>query len=370
MSRPRSWPPRWPATSGAGCSKTRVPSRRAGRAPARRRDPRRVPVESEELRQRRARGVALPGSERERGARRRQPQRAERTALAVLDLVSHDSDPLLVWTNDPWPYLNLKRVSATRFFYKRFLLGEIYLGRTSNATTCSRRPGDWFARRPATRAIRSRTCSSARRRCRAAIRSPTTCSATSSSCSPTRTFRSRCATTSPDRCSRRRRPRTGTAAAPNGSRSGWKVDGNDARYEQGPAASADDQLTLSTRSCFRLDGVIPADAAGTLGHVALPLLRQRGQERAAEPLVRRRRTRCRRATSSTSCATPTDIPVGRRPGAVLVGRRSPIGRARDRAPGARRVVASEIGDGDGRGDDPVLDLADLRVGTAPTGSGC
>jgi hypothetical protein len=55
----------------------------------------------------------------------------ERTALAVLDLVSHDSDPLLVWTNDPYPYLNLKRTAATRFFYKRFLLGEIYLGRTS-----------------------------------------------------------------------------------------------------------------------------------------------------------------------------------------------------------------------------------------------
>lgn len=57
----------------------------------------------------------------------------QRTGRAVLDLVSKDWDPILMWTNDPWPYLNYKRISATRFIWESFLTGQIYLGRTSNA---------------------------------------------------------------------------------------------------------------------------------------------------------------------------------------------------------------------------------------------
>ena len=53
------------------------------------------------------------------------------TARAVLDLVSRPGDPLLMWTNAPWSYLSYHRVSATRFIWKSFLMGEIYLGRTS-----------------------------------------------------------------------------------------------------------------------------------------------------------------------------------------------------------------------------------------------
>lgn len=49
---------------------------------------------------------------------------------AALDLVSEEDDPLLIWTTTPWPYLNLERVSATRYIWKSFLLGEIYLGRS------------------------------------------------------------------------------------------------------------------------------------------------------------------------------------------------------------------------------------------------
>jgi hypothetical protein len=54
-----------------------------------------------------------------------------RTARAIMDLVSVEGDPLLAWTNEPWPYLKLERVSATRFPWKSFLIGEIYLGQTS-----------------------------------------------------------------------------------------------------------------------------------------------------------------------------------------------------------------------------------------------
>ena len=50
---------------------------------------------------------------------------------ATLDAVSDEQDPILAWTSYPWTYLDLHRTSATRYIWKTFLLGEIYLGRTS-----------------------------------------------------------------------------------------------------------------------------------------------------------------------------------------------------------------------------------------------
>jgi len=54
-----------------------------------------------------------------------------RTTRAILDLVSDDRDALLAWTMYPWTYLEHERVPATRFSWKSFMIGEIYLGRTS-----------------------------------------------------------------------------------------------------------------------------------------------------------------------------------------------------------------------------------------------
>ncbi len=54
-----------------------------------------------------------------------------RTTRAVIDLVSHHGDPLLAWTMYPWTYLEHDRVPATRFSWKSFMVGEIYLGKTS-----------------------------------------------------------------------------------------------------------------------------------------------------------------------------------------------------------------------------------------------
>lgn len=59
---------------------------------------------------------------------------------AALDLVSEPNDPLLMWTSYPWPYLNLHRVSATRYIWKNFLLGEIYLARSGPEYVL---PGSW-----------------------------------------------------------------------------------------------------------------------------------------------------------------------------------------------------------------------------------
>ena len=59
---------------------------------------------------------------------------------AALDLVSEPDDPLLMWTSYPWPYLNLHRVPATRYIWKNFLLGEIYLARSGPQYVL---PGTW-----------------------------------------------------------------------------------------------------------------------------------------------------------------------------------------------------------------------------------
>ena len=67
-----------------------------------------------------------------------------RTVRAVLDLVSRDGDALLAWTMYPWTYLDNERVPATRLSWKSFMLGEIYLGRTSTAYVLPQ-TWRWFA---------------------------------------------------------------------------------------------------------------------------------------------------------------------------------------------------------------------------------
>jgi len=54
-----------------------------------------------------------------------------RTTRAIIDLVSHQGDPLLAWTMYPWTYLEHDRVPASRFSWKSFMVGEVYLGNTS-----------------------------------------------------------------------------------------------------------------------------------------------------------------------------------------------------------------------------------------------
>ena len=63
-----------------------------------------------------------------------------RLVRATLDLVSEEGDPLLMWTSYPWPYLNLHRTSATRYIWKTFLVGEIYLGESGPQYVL---PGTW-----------------------------------------------------------------------------------------------------------------------------------------------------------------------------------------------------------------------------------
>lgn len=59
---------------------------------------------------------------------------------AVLSVFSEPDDALLAWTSYPWIYLDRQRVSATRYIWKSFLLGEIYLGGRSDEYVL---PGTW-----------------------------------------------------------------------------------------------------------------------------------------------------------------------------------------------------------------------------------
>ena len=118
----------------------------------------------------------------------------ERTALAVLDLVSRDGDPALIWTNNPWSYLNLKRVAAA-LFYRSYLLGQVYLGRTSTDYVLPH-TWEWFAASFA-RATPLRTCGTIRPTHPRVSRSRRTLPTTSTSCFPTRRCRFPSATPPP-----------------------------------------------------------------------------------------------------------------------------------------------------------------------------
>ena len=68
----------------------------------------------------------------------------QRTVRATLDLVSKVDDSLLAWTEFPWTYLNYHRVAATRFIWKSFMMGQIYLGRTGPQYVLPK-TWEWFA---------------------------------------------------------------------------------------------------------------------------------------------------------------------------------------------------------------------------------
>ena len=53
-----------------------------------------------------------------------------RSVQAVLDLVSRDLDPLLAYSDDQYLYPSYRRIPATRFQQRYFLIGSIYMGQT------------------------------------------------------------------------------------------------------------------------------------------------------------------------------------------------------------------------------------------------
>jgi hypothetical protein len=291
----------------------------------------------------------------------------ERSALAVLNLVSRDGDPLLVWTNDPWPYLNLKRVTATRFFYKRFLLGEIYLGRTSTDYVLPE-TWKWFTEdlaesHPVAYMLagektlpdgnpfadyvhRNFELVFPNADLPVSLRHDVARQVVDASAS-----------------------RDWEGRPPDLTRTGWKVDGNDPQYREGPASSADDQLTLSTRSCFRLDGELRADRAGTLGNVAFHFYDNAGKHERVSLSFEDGN-----AVSSSDvvafASAPSGVQAGARrvPFSLVVGRRSAALVIEGKVRAAVLLPKSVTVTAEAK--TPALALLGLRVGAAPSGSGC
>ena len=69
-------------------------------------------------------------AESQRNRENRDPE--SRLVQSVVDLVSPTDGAMLAWTMYPWTYLNYRRVPATRFSWKSFMEGEIYMGSTSS----------------------------------------------------------------------------------------------------------------------------------------------------------------------------------------------------------------------------------------------
>jgi len=180
-------------------------------------------------------------------ARENQPG-PNRSVQAVLDLVSRDQDPLLLYDDNQFLYDDYRRIPATRFQQRYFLIGSIYLGHTSPKYILHD-TWKWFDEdlRQSNPARSSKPATSTR------SRSPTTSRTISRRRSKVRSAPSSCATTSRSRVARTDRPRMDAARRVR-RRPGWTVGSGSADYAQSAAAPADDRLVIATQNCQRVEG--------------------------------------------------------------------------------------------------------------------
>jgi hypothetical protein len=277
----------------------------------------------------------------------------ERTALAVFDLVSRRGDPLLTWSNDAWPYLKFHRVAATRFIWKSFLMGEIYLGRSGPRYVLPH-TWTWFARDVA--------------QSQPVVFYETTPRAKGTPFDRLITERFEPVLSSPkDTVYLRRdvadavlRPRTPTVWTPPRSPSAqWTVDGNHVVAEAGAAGP----LTLTTHSCTSLSGTIATGAAPVRFEFTdnsqrtenLHLTVTADQVIAGSDVVD-----YLRLPSDSSLPTTFSFVVGRRAAALVLG-----GRVRGALRLPQSVSVSLLGAAD-----HAVDVADLHTGPAFRRAGC
>ena len=188
---------------------------------------------------------------------------------AVLDIVSRPDDPLLMWTNVPWSYLTFHRVSATRFIWKSFLMGEIYLGRTSPDYVL---PGSWEQWRADLRQSRpiafvenvnglmnagTEADQYVRQEFSTVYRDP-------QNRVDLRNDVFAALVTTPPSTTTGATPWV-TPGIPGGS--GWSATVGSAHFTRTSAAPNDDPLFIGGHGCFRLDGVMTS-TAGRRGAIA------------------------------------------------------------------------------------------------------
>jgi hypothetical protein len=238
--------------------------------------------------------AAFAGTGNLNESRRTNQDGPTRSVQAVLDLVSADNDYLWAWTNEPWPYLTHHRVSATRFIWKSFLFGEIYLGRTSSDYVL---PGTWkwflddlkeakpaayleMRKLPmpegtiAAKALSegfTEAFSVADRLCSAEeIAAITGGQPTATPCSPDGRPERRVALRNDLYRLLTNPPAAKTPFQPPflDSTSGWKIASGNADFTRNPSSQPDDVLPLFNEGCHRLDGVLER-RGGDLGRFVL-----------------------------------------------------------------------------------------------------
>jgi len=300
--------------------------------------------------------------------RARNESGADRSVRAVLDLVSGGNDPLLAWTLDPTVYLEYERVPATRFQWRSFLLGEIYLGRTSPSYVLDQ-TWEWFAD------------DIAESRPVAFAETEDFTSGTPFESLVREQFRE----VYPGAAARvwlradvARQVLEPNAATPwqpppgLGAGTGWTTAPGRASFEEGSVGRADDALTVAGDSCFRLEGRVDVPAAGERVNLAFRF------DDNADPTAERLflALEAGRAGSGSAGLGATgyesldtgvtgDGPVDF---ALVVGRRAAALVLSDQIVAAVRLPRSVRVTLESR--TPALELTGLRVGQPPAASGC
>lgn len=293
----------------------------------------------------------------------------DRSVRAILDLVSEEQDGLLAWTIDPLVYLRYHRVPATRFQWKSFMLGQVYLGNTGPQYVL---PGTWkwFADD-------------------IEESDPVAFTETEPFESDTPfedLIRSEFTEVYPGNAARvwLRRDAAAQLLDPNATRawrdpggrvdgSGWTVEDNRARFAGSGIARPDDVLYLATGPCFRLEGTVDVLPSGTLANIAFRFDSDQDptEERQFLALEGDRAGSGSQGLGSLGFESlPANIGgdgpvsfalvVGRHSAALIVnGEVQAAVRLRDSV--MRVTLESRTTE---------VDLSDLKVGDAPAGGGC
>jgi hypothetical protein len=294
---------------------------------------------------------------------------SSRSVQAVLDLVSRDRDPLLAYSDDQFLFPSYRRIPATRFQQRYFLIGSIYLGQTGPQYVLHD-TWKWFAEdlRQANPAAFLKT-----------VHIDSIPFARYVATHFKRVFDGNVGTVELRNdvalsVLHGVTPRVWIPPASPRNGSGWRRDGNSAVYGPGSTPMSRDLLLLSTHACERIDGDLnggPQVSPTVVFHVrdssgSQPELRiafdgsYASVEDASDGILDTIST-----TPGSAAPTPPkgaigfSLVVGRRAAALVIGNRV-VGAV---AVGKHVEITAEP-------QSTRLALENLRVGAAPIGSGC
>ena len=295
-------------------------------------------------------------------ARANQPG-PNRSVQEVLDLVSRDLDPLLLYSDNQFLYNDYRRIPATRFQQRYFLIGSIYLGRTSPAYILHD-TWKWFRddlRQANPAAFIQTDPVDSKPFARFVASHFHTAFVGSVGTVELRNDIAR---------SVLRGAATQTWAAPSGppSGAGWTLRGNTADFEQGTTATTDDRLILATRGCQRVSGTL-VDQAGTAPGVVLHVADATGHAAEMKLVI----TGSHVSTQDSGGGELETIPTGGSdtgtvPFSLVIGRDAAALVMNDRIVGA--VAVPQHVEISLEASQPQLSVDALRVGPPSIGSGC